>query len=130
MNITKIIAALEEVDELAHGMIYNTGNVCALGQLFRASGKSYEDMFKEMSMKSVHIFMFNRLLQTEYGLTRDDTENIWQCNDYVGVLDESPKARHMRMIEWFKNQIIDDDDQQNVDEYTDSIEHVEELIGV
>jgi len=98
MNIQKILDALEQTDQL--GATIQDG--CLLGQLFRVH-KSKDEIYEQLQHDS-YVDMFNGLLITEYGIkSNEQATEMTRFND--GNLDESPKARHIRVTEQWKNQL-------------------------
>jgi len=103
MNIEKIIAAIEQVDELSFNCLINpkTKRGCAIGQLFMAAGKSAQEVHAEWNEQPGYYCMFNGLLEKEYGIVgMDNCNSIWKVNDREAY--DSPKARHIRVLTFLK----------------------------
>lgn len=82
MNVKKVVAAIQQVDQLTcGGLIHWSGGRCAIGQLFFAAGKTDKEINLEC-YDNDYGDMFDGLLAREYGLTsNDEIVAIWSAND-------------------------------------------------
>jgi len=127
MNITKIVAALNQTDQLCEGLLaYSNKEVgCTITQLFYAAGKTRDEIEKACKNLKYEQF-FDGLLVREYTLDESTIKAIWQAND---IFNGSDKARHLKMISWFEAEAEKEENKvEEAPEYAESTSRV--CVGV